>query len=287
LSQLSKTKLLILIFLLVSANIAFADNNFKVLATQCNGTLLEISPDSSYKKLGKVAPVGAAQCSYVQENIYFSINSSSIDLIDIKTFEKMKSFNLKGEIDNNQRLWKIGYVDDTSILFSTYNYEMDKPINKQRKNNFIYEFNFKNNQLSKLPITDCKNTTFSKINNKIYYTGQNAEIYEFSNGVSKKVGARGKGVSISPQGDKLAYITFGLVMERVEILDLKSGKTKTVIRRGLFEPIISWSDDGSLIAVKTDSDLFKQPLFVINVSNKKILHKFKNTSACNWKFITN
>ena len=280
-----KIQVLVLIFLSLSVSSVFADTSLKLIATQCNGTLLEISPGSAYKELGKISPVGAAQCSYLYGNTYFSSNRGSIDLIDMNTLQKINTIKLKDRLDNNYHLWKIGYIDANSIFFSAHLYNNDKPINKQSKNAFIYEVNLQNQEIYKLPITDCKDTTFSKLNDKIYYTGINAEIFKFSAGVSKKVGARGWGVSISPKGDKLAYIISGLIKERVEILDLKSGKTETMIKRGSFWPIIRWSKDGKHIAVRPRSDISAQPLFVIKVASQTVEHEFEKTYACNWKFV--
>jgi hypothetical protein len=280
-----KIHVLILICLSLSVSRAFADSSLILIATQCNGKLLEISPGSPYKELGKINPVGTAQCSYLYEDIYFSSNSDSIDLIDTKSLQSIKSIRIKEQLDNNYHLWKICYVDATSVFFSAYLYDTSKPINKQSKSAFIYEVNIRNGEVLKLPITNCRDTTFSKFNDKIYYTGNNTEIYEYSSGVSKKVGARGWGVSISPQGDKLAYIISGLIKERVEILNLTSGKTTTMLKKGWFWPIIRWSDDGKHIAVNPRSDISAQPLFVINVSSHSVEYKFENTYACNWNFV--
>jgi hypothetical protein len=285
---------LILCFIFIIVGSLSAAPNFTLLQIGCDGKVLKSSIYESVLMPSTIKDNSKTACGKLHEFNFYDIclsenNEEILASTDLLTSKRTELLDIKSKIDKDHVPAYIGYVDDDWILFSAY-YLVDEMLSRwPEKKVQLYEFDRKNNTLKKLPIDGIQDYKFSVLNDRIYYTGEDGAIFENFNGTSKDLGVIGWGVSISPDGHKLAFRKTGILREGVYVLDLRNMRTKSIIKffgHNSINPILRWSNNSRLLAIHKSGDLGSSPLYVIDVSNQKILNKFEKNRACNWFFLT-
>ncbi len=271
-----------------------AATDFTLLEFSCNGSVWECSSKEAVLLSNSLESHNGISWGRVHDFNFYEIflsedNEEILASTDLRTYKKTEIFNLHSLTDKDHEPIFIGYVDDDWILFSAYYFDEGKLPNKKKKKIQLYEFNRNQKTVKKLPVDGIADFKFSVLNDRVYYTGEDGAIFEYSNGTSRDLGIIGWGASISPDGNKLAFRRTGLLYEKVYIYDMNNMTTASIIKffgHNSINPVLRWSYDSSLIAVQKNGGLGAYPLFVIDASSSEILKKFEVDRACNWFFLT-
>lgn len=258
--------------------------NFKFLQIDCDGTLT-ISSSCGSKKYANKTWIGDVSRGMLFDNNFFSIDNNELIATNLDLKEKISLTGEKLLLGANYRLWKVGYVDEKRIIFCAKRYDPDVTLRKQRQHYYLYQLDRKTKIVQKIPIENCGNANFSFHGNKIYYTGEDGTIYKFHNTEVKSLGVKGRSPTISPDGKKIAFISFGIINYEIKVYDLQTEKKSTVIKLRDIWPIIRWSGNSRFVAVKNRSDIFSNNLYLVDILEEKTISVFKNNHACNWFFV--
>jgi len=281
-----KTILIVLISVVVILNgsVIYAKPTSQLLFIACNGEL-RIASEQEVSKISEKYWLGDVARGMFFDGNFFAFDNNKLIATNLSLMEKTFSLGKNLLFETNYRPWKIGYVDDKRILFCTQRYDPAEPIGTQRKHYYIYQVDRKTNIVQKIAIENCGNANFSFRDNEIYYTGEDGIIYRYSNDRIQSLEIKGKSPTISPDGKKIAYISFGIIRYGIHIYEFETNKKDTIIRLGEVWPIIRWSEDSRFIAVKKRSDISSNPLFWIDTLNRRNIYKFEKSRACNWFFV--
>lgn len=273
-----------IVLLLICATQVSANPFQRILQVDCDGTTMVSLPGAAPLNVGKYW-LGDIPRGMLHNKNFYAFDDSEVVVTDIITGKRNSLLNGKVSLEQNYGPWLIGYVDDSTVLFSAQLYDTNVTIDKQRKHYYIYKIVHKAKSIHKVPIDDCLNGTFSFYDNIIFYTNINGVISKYKDGVIEATGLKGDSPIISPNGEKLAYISSGLFGYGVKVYNIQAEKTKTVLRLSGAWPIIRWSSNSRYIAVKKRSDISSNTLFLVDTISRKTIIRFKKNHACNWFFI--
>ena len=281
----SYTLCLSVAFLLFGAGQTGANTLPKMMQIDCDGTLSVFLPHEQPEHIRKYS-LGDIARGMLNGRLFFSIDDNEIIATDLDT-EKISSFGKNLPLEKSYKAWLIGYVDKEKIIFSAQGYDPNLPIDKQRRHYFLYQVDRRTKSLRKLPIDDCGNANFSFFDNSIFYTNENGDICKFHDGKIKRFDFKGTSPTVSPDGEKLAYISFGILRYGIHVYGIKTRENKTVFRLGEAWPIIRWDSRSRYLAVKKRSDIFSNTLYMVDILSNGNKTKFENSHACNWFFVEN
>jgi hypothetical protein len=270
-------------FLLFWAGQTGANTLQKMLQIDCDGTLSVSLPHE--QQIGKYS-LGDIARGMLYGRLFFSIDDDEIIATDLDT-EEISSFGKNFPLEKNYKPWLIGYVDNEKIIFSAQGYDPNLPIDKQLSHYYLYQIDRRTKSLRKLSIDDCGNANFSFHGNDIFYTNEKGMVCKFHDGKATQLDFKGTSPTISPDGKKLAYISFGVLKYGIHIYEFKTRRKKTTLRLGEAWPIIRWDSRNRYLAVKKRSDIFSNTLYVVDILNNSNKSKFENNHACNWFFVDN
>ena len=272
------------VLLLLWAGQTGANTLQKILHIDCDGTIVFSLPNEEPQHLGKHS-LGDIARGMLYGRLFFAIDDSEIIATDLDTGKRTSSFGKNLPLEKNYKPWLVGYVDDETIVFSAQRYDPNVSIGEQRRHYYLYQIDRKTKSIQKLPIDDCGNANFSIYGNEIYYTNEDGIICKFDDNKVQLLGFRGSSPTISPDGKKLAYISFGILRYGVNVYEFQTMEKKTVLKLGEAWPIIRWAENNRYLAVKKRSDIFSNPLWVVDMSSNNNSFKFKDSHACNWFFV--
>ena len=274
------------IILLFGGN-TYSSPSFTLLQIECDGGMI-ISSSTEQRQIAEKNWIGDVQRGMLFNNDFYAVDQNNkliVTNINSMKFTYISDFNRV--LNEEYHLWRIVFVDEERIIVSAYKHDKFKPIGKQRTY-FFFQFDRDTATISKISIPDCCNDFFSLYKSTAYYTNTDGNICSYNNNVNHILGIKGISPSISPDGSKLAYISFGIIMEGVYIFDLQTKKIQSVIKffgpQSVY-PTIRWSDDSLLLGISKQSDIFATSLYVNSLSTKKNIYEFKKSHACNWFFI--
>jgi Tol biopolymer transport system component len=276
----------IVIVLIISGTIIYAKTPLQLMFIACDGELRIL--DRERTPAGTVAKIwlGDVPRGFLYGGDFFASIDNKLISSNLLSRKSIKLVNLQEAIDNNYKMWQIGYVDEYSIYFSVR--EQDKSASIIQKNNYlIYQFDRKNKETKKV-IKNCGSPYFSVHDDKVYFVDSTGEISVFVEGTTTSTGLKGRFPSVSPDGTMIAYASFGIINEHINIYELKAKTSISIIRffgPDVVNPIIRWSKDSDHVAVKKKSDLKSGPIYILNISNKNIVRKIEDGHACNWFFV--
>jgi hypothetical protein len=278
------TNLVFLIFAVLLMNrLIYANMSPRLLLIACSGELSYADDnkitlmDSERKWIGDV-PRG-----FLYGDDFFAIDNDKLIFLNIKTKKSGTLADLQTVIDENYKPWQVGYVDSKVIYFSAQRYDKSVPINEQKHHSFIYRFDRASEEIKKVDLHECRSPYFSVHNDSIYFVSVNGEISELAEGKITPLGIRGDFPSVSPDGEKICFASFGFINDHVYLYNFKNKISLISFfgPRGV-NPIIRWSKDNGYIAVKKQSDLSAGPLYLINANSQKVIQKYEESHACNW-----
>ena len=218
------------------------------------------------------------------EKYYVFEKKYQIVSYDFQTGTKDIVLDVERGIEDNLIPSKILYISDDKLYFSAA--KSDSSIHGIFKF-YFFVVNLTTNQISQLPIYDEGDGRLCLYQNKIYYARNDGVICVYDGEKIESTEINGKYPSISPDGLKIAYVTSSSLFEKVKIHFIKDNSTEEVIKflgKRTVNPRIRWSSDSRLIAVEKRSDFSPQPLYVIDIEEKKTLYKYKKNKAVNWFF---
>lgn len=272
--------------LIISGTMIYAKTPPQLLLIACDGELRILDGESTTSKVVEKILIGDVPRGFLYGGNFFTADDNKLISSNLSAIESITLANLHGVIGNSYKIWQIGYVDENSIYFSAREYDRSSSIGKQQSNYLIYKFDRKNMETKNI-IKNCGSPYFSVYNSKVYFVDFSGEICEFMEGTTKHLELKGRFPSVSPDGKMLAFASFGMVNDHVNIYEFN---TKNIISMISFfgpevvNPIIRWSKDSDYIAVKKKSDLKSGPVYIVNTANKNILQKIEDGHACNWFF---
>ncbi len=266
----------------------YASSPLQLLFIACNGELSLAGEERNPSKQPEKKWIGDVPRGFLYGDNFFAIDSNELIFSNLVTKESGTLANLQTVVDSNYRPWLIGYVDNNAIYFSAQKYDKNVAIDKQEHHSIIYRFDRGSKETEKIDLHECRSPYFSVQDGKIYFVDVSGEISEFAEGKTKSLGIKGDFPSISPDGEKIAFASFGLINDHVYLYEINKKNKVSLISflgpKGV-NPIIRWSEDSAHIAVKKKSDLTSGPLFLINAKSSKVAQKCKKSHACNWFFV--
>ncbi|MBI4847380.1 MAG: hypothetical protein HY808_02205 [Nitrospirae bacterium] len=278
---------MIIAFFSVSDDIVQASSIPNLVVFRCNGEV-KIYAGQQYEKLTDKMWLGDIQRGYLFKEDFFYIDNDRIKSTNLLLRNTHTISDLKENLGRDQLPWQIGYVDDGVIYFSAYKYDKNRPINKQQSLAFIYRLNRKTKGIEKLNIAECCSPYFSVHQDNIYFTATSGEIHKYADGNITSLYIKGDFPSVSPDGTKIAFVSFGLINERIILYNIQNKNRISLISflgPKSVDPIIRWSNNSEFIAVKQKSDIASKPLYLVSTINEKVIQKVTNNYACNWFLI--
>ncbi len=185
-------------------------------------------------------------------------------------------------IGENYRAGTIIFIDESKILFVASTRSFGK---------YIFDFNVfifdrQLNKTRKIPL--IMRSGLSTIDgDKLFFCDDKNQISVYEDGKIEYLGIEGRNPTISPNGEYIAYISTGKLIERVKIYNIKNKTSKTIhsfIGPRVVSHILRWSSDSNLLAFHKVSDISLKPLYVVDISNGQVVHKFKKNWSKNWFF---
>jgi len=279
---------LLLIAVVVAAErVECLDSRFDLLQVRCDGTLTKVSSKEPGQIIGKKW-LGDVQRGMLFGSYFYAIDSERRDQLLVTNLLTMKSDRLGLQFPPGKPYcaWSVDFADEKRIIISAYQSD-GTPIGKRRLY-YPFELNRPSGMISKLSIPDY-GSTLSVYDKSIYYSNIDGHICIFDDiHGSRMTGLEGHTPTVSPDGSKLAFISFGLLMDQVNVYVFQTNRVHSLIKffgPKAVMPILRWSHDGRLIAVRRQSDLFSSSLYVIDVSRGRAIDEFKESGACNWFFV--
>jgi hypothetical protein len=284
--------LICLVTLIMGSEGVSSQKDFTLLHFACSGEL-GVSSGEKMEIISDKYHLGDVQRGMLFKEYFLTIDTNSLgeaklECTNLKSRQTTYLSDLDSVVEKNYTPWGIGYVDNKLIILSAYEYDINVTIDKQKRHALLYQFDRYTKTTQKMPISDCSLTEFSYYRGRIYYTSTDGTIHECIGYKNQSLDIKGMCPIISPDGTKIAYISYGIFGDGVYIYDFQSKEKTSVIGffgPGSIWPTIRWSSDSKLVAIQRKSDLFSQPLYVVNISTKKVVCELKNAYACNWFFV--
>lgn len=280
--------LFLLAVLSVNHNIAFAESIPNLLIFKCNGEIT-ISVNKEYEKFADKKWYGDIQRGYLFKEDFFFIDQGIIQYTDLLSRETYEIVDLEGKLGSDRMPWQVGYVNEKVIYFSARNYVKHLPVTKQPSRAiFIYRLDRDSQEVQMLDIDNCGSPYFSVKEGHVFFKATNGEIHEYAEGGATSLRIKGDVPSISPDGKKIAFVSFEFMNSRIFLYDIKSQKRISLISfcgSKSVNLIIRWSENNEFIAIKQESHSSDKPLHVVNAINGEVIQKVENSRACNWFFI--
>lgn len=273
-----------IICLLLGTEQGNAGTFLEMLHIDCDGTLA-ISLRKEKPKYVTKYRLGDVSRGMLYGHNFFAFDDKRVIVTDLILGKSISLLSEELLLDKNYKPWLIGYVDNQKIIFSAQRYDRYASIDKQRHHYYLYQIDRMKKAIQKIPIANCGSANFSFHDNILYYTNENGEICKYSDKQIQLLGFKGNSPTISPDGNRIAYISFGLIKYGIHVYDFHVKKKNTVIKFGEAWPIIRWSENSHFIAVKKRSDVSSNSLFLIDTLTSKNVYKFYESHACNWFFV--
>jgi hypothetical protein len=280
--------LVILAISFISHKIVLAASIPNLLIFKCNGEVT-IHANQEYEKLADKNWYGDLQRGYLFKEDFFFIDKEIIKYTNLLSRETYVIADLKENLGNDRLPSQIGYVSEEVIYFSARNYVKNLPVTKQPSRAlFIYRLDRDSQEIQMLDIDNCGSPYFSVKEDHVFFQATNGEIHEFAEGDTTSLGIKGDVPSISPDGTKIAFVSFGFINSKIFLYDMKDQNRISLISffgPKSVNPIIRWSENSEFIAVKQKSDFSAKPIYFVGTISGEVIQKVENSSACNWFLI--
>lgn len=263
-------------------------SDFLLTQIRCDGSIIKYSSVSDHQTQTKKKEfIGHVRRGFFYNNKFYAVGlKNNLIKTDIKTGDSIHLLDFNDMIAG-YNLWRVLFVNEKEIVVSAYIYDdSQQPISKQRIY-FLFKINQKTLTADNISIPDCRNDFVALYGEKIYYTDNNGDICSYYDQKNIKLGIKGRYPTISQDGLQIAYIEYGEIWSRVCIFDLSNRKRRSIIKflgNNSVYPLISWSKDGTLLAVSNDSDIFATIIYIVDSKSGKIIKKIKKSYACSWFF---
>lgn len=277
-------KILFNILMLLSLTFVFgaatACASIILLDINCNGKIIERTLEG-HKIIKEKGFMGDVQRGFLFNKKFFAIDHN--DELVVTSFmptktKKYEEFNLAWH--KSLRFWKVISVDQNRIVISARKEHIET-----NTDYYFFKFDRHENLFSEIKLKGCINDYVSIFRDAIYYTNEDGNICVFDSGIVNLLGIKGTSPSISPDGTKLSYISFGIAFESIYIYDLETHKTKSIYKSfgpNSLNPKINWSIDSLSFAFRKQSDITTTSLFIFDAVKGKKINEFKKNTACNW-----
>lgn len=281
-----KTWVFVVMILIVSSGVSYSETSFNLLyLNQSDATI--VSSQGETTKIPIKARIGTVQWGLLSSHKFYTIDityhEKLLFLTDLKAMKTEVLLDLKKMMDVSYLPATVGYVDDNKIIIEAHTFDNTQPLNIAHT--YLFQYDRHTDEIQKLPINIDRGPV-SVHGQRIYYTGQDGDIHCYDGSTEQSLQIKGTSPTISPDGKRLVYIFSGWIGDSIEIYTLETKKTESIVGFLAFiNPIIRWSGDGRLIAIKTRSDFSVTPLYIIDTQTGDIVRKLKKTYAHNWFFI--
>jgi len=255
--------------------------------------LLQLSPDelivSSRREIAKIpkqSQMGDISLGYLVGYRFYArtINREELRITDLKTMKTEVLLNFKNKMEAGCHPFSVQYVDDDQIVIEALKFDRTRQISKDTTSH-LFRYDRHVGAIQRVPI-DIGTAPISIYGKRLYYAGKDGIIYWYDGTNNLSLQIKGTSPTISPDGKKIAYIVSGLIRNSIQIYDVETKKTQSVISFfGAVNPIIRWSGNSRLIAVKTLSDVSLTSLYVVDAATGEIVREFEKSYARNWFFV--
>ncbi len=281
-----KTFALVITILVITSRLSYSETSFNLLQLDQDGAMIVSSQGALINIPMKQRQIGDVSFGVLVGNKFYArtIDNKELRITDLKTMKTEVLLDYGKIADVSYKPFSVQYVDDNNIIIEAYTYDSTKHISKANTY-YLFKYDRRVGDIQKVPINIDRGPV-SVFGKRIYYTGKDGNIYWYDGSTEQSLQIKGTSPTISPDGKRLAYIFSGWIKNGIHIYDTETKKTKSIISfADSINPIIRWSSDSSLIAIKTRSDLYVTPLYVVNSMTGEIIRKFKKSYARNWFFI--
>jgi hypothetical protein len=279
--------IIIVLIILLAFDITKANQLISLTIFRCDGGYRTVTFENNSTKVYKKVRSGDIPRSYLyKDSLYFFDNKTliSYNLIS-KKYSRL--LDLKVFLNDEYIPWLIGSVDQKVIYFSVMKYKRKTSNSNQKYLYSLYSFNKQNQSVEEIKINEFNSPYFSVYNEKVYFKNKEGQICVFDGFKIKSLDILGDSPSVSPNGKKIAYLSYEWGFTCVKIYNINSKRKFTLIKSfgpKSVTPIFRWHADNRFIALKKKSDLKAMPLYIFNISNKKLIEKIDESKACNWFF---
>ena len=217
--------------------------------------------------------------------IFEKVSTREDNLVRVNIFSGKKDsiFTFPNQsIGENYKAGTIIYIDESRIFFKAHTATFGNPI----YNFNVFIFNKQLKMTTKIPLTVSGGVSTNDGNRLYFVTGED-QISVYEDGKIEYLGIEGHNPTISPNGEYIAYISTGKLFEKIKVYNIKNKISKTIhsfIGPRVVSHIMRWSSDSNLLAFHKQSDISLKPLYVVDISNGQIVHKFKKNWSTNWFF---
>jgi len=221
------------------------------------------------------------------ENDFYSIAQGKLLITSLTNTNKKELVDLTELLGPGIKPFRIEHIDEKIMILEAMRYDASKPL-KYQWTYSLYQIDKYNLTARLLDIPEYDGGQISAHEGRIYYADRFGKICHSENNIITHMGIEGRCPTISPDGSKLAFISFVLVAEGVYVYDFRSNHTSclmTFFGPNSVTPIIRWSSDSSLLAIKNHSDLSSTSLYMIESSSGSAIREFEKDGSCNWFFL--
>lgn len=282
-----KTFAFAIMILFTTSGVSHSETSFNLLQLDQDGVVIVSSRGEIIEIPIKQSQIGDVSFGTLFGHKFYArtLDHKELRITDLKVMKTEVLLDFKKKMDVSYQPFSVQYADDNRIIIEALTYDNTKHISKATTF-FLFQYDLRTGDIQKIPI-DIDNGQVSVHGKRIYYTGKDGIIYYYDGSSEQSLRIKGTSPTISPDGRRLAYIFSGRISNSIQVYDMETKKTQSVINffAHNIDPIIRWSSNGRLIAMKTTSDLYVTPLYVVDSWTGEIVREFKKSYARNWFFV--
>ncbi len=273
--------------LVITSGTSYSETSFNLLQLDQDGAFIVSSRGEIIEIPMKQSQIGDVSFGLLFDQKFYAIAIGHKELLitDLKAMKTEVLLDFKKKMDASYQPSSVQYVNDNKIIIEAFTYDNTKHISKAHTF-YLFQYDRHVGDIKKVPINIDRGPV-SVHGKRMYYTGKDGNIYCYDGSTEQSLQIKGTSPTISPDGRRLAYLFSGRISNSINVYDMETKKTQSVISffAHNIDPIIRWSSNGRLIAMKTTSDLYVTPLYVVDSMTGEIVRKFKKSYARNWFFI--
>jgi|GEM_PF-6301944 WD40 repeat protein len=280
-----KTGAFVVMFLFITSGVSSSETSFNLLQLDQDGAMIISSWGEIIEIPMKQRHIGDVSFGILVGHKFYTISDDKdLRITDLKAMETKVLIDIKKRMDVSCRPFSVQFVDDNRIIIEALKYDKTKYFSKDTTFP-LFQYDRRVGDINRMPINK-DNGPVSVYEERVYYTGQDGNVYFHEGSTEQSLRIKGTSPTISPDGRRLAYIFSGPIKNSINIYDIETKKTQSIISFfNSINPRIRWSHNSRLLAMSTINDLYVTPLYVIDAMTGEIVHKFKKSFARNWFFI--
>lgn len=147
--------------------------------------------------------------------IFEKVSTREDNLVRVNIFSGKKDsiFTFPNQnIGEDYRAETIVYIDESRIFFKAYTATLGDPI----YNSNVFIFNKQLKKTTKVPLTMSGGVSTND-GIRLYFASEEDQISVYEDGKIENIGIEGHNLTISPNGEYIAYVSTGKLFERVKV----------------------------------------------------------------------